>query len=77
MTLGQVIRHYRKERKLTQTRLAQALGVSQGLISFWESGRDEPSIEMLRQLASTLEIPTSALVEGIAKKQPEQLVAAE
>jgi DNA-binding XRE family transcriptional regulator len=46
-TLGWDIRHAREDRAISQTRLAGAAGISQGLLSMVESGRVEPSVTTL------------------------------
>ena len=38
LTLAENIRTFRKERNLTQERLAEALGVTVGAVYKWESG---------------------------------------
>mgnify|MGYP002508820047 CR=1 FL=1 len=42
------IRELRKQRKLSQEELAEALFVSRTAISKWESGRGYPNIESLK-----------------------------
>lgn len=57
----------RKELRLTQEALAEALGVEQPTISGWESGRREPeNIARFQQLASVLKCDPSWLVFGVA-----------
>jgi len=40
--LGQALRQYRIRARINQADMAEVLGVSQGQISRWESGRDSP-----------------------------------
>ena len=58
------LRAQRKLRGMTQTALAEKIGVSHELISAWECGRSRPSQYMLIQLSKTLGIP----VKGIKSK---------
>ncbi len=52
-----LLRSWRKSRKLSQGHLALEAGVSQRHLSFLESGRSSPSREMVLQLANTLSLP--------------------
>ena len=56
-TFGNLLKHWRKQRNFSQLDLALASDVSQRHISFLESGRANPSQEMILQLASVLDIP--------------------
>jgi len=56
-TFGNLLKHWRKQRKFSQLDLALASDVSQRHISFLESGRANPSQEMILQLATVLDIP--------------------
>ena len=56
-TFGNLLKHYRKQRNFSQLDLALASDVSQRHISFLESGRANPSQEMILQLATVLDIP--------------------
>ncbi|MCB1693309.1 MAG: helix-turn-helix transcriptional regulator [Pseudomonadales bacterium] len=52
-----LLRGWRKSRKLSQWNLALDAGISQRHLSFLESGRSAPSREMVMLLAGTLELP--------------------
>ena len=54
----------RRERGLTQAALAESLDVLPNQISIYESGKSEPSLGVLRQLALALSVSTDALVFG-------------
>jgi transcriptional regulator with XRE-family HTH domain len=56
-TFGNLLKHHRKLRNFSQLDLALASDVSQRHISFLESGRANPSQEMILQLANVLDIP--------------------
>ena len=56
-TFGNLLKYWRKLRKFSQLDLALASNVSQRHISFLESGRANPSQEMILQLATVLDIP--------------------
>ncbi|OYU70802.1 MAG: transcriptional regulator [Alphaproteobacteria bacterium PA2] len=51
------LRDWRQKRRLSQLDLALASGVSQRHVSFLESGRANPSRNMILQLSETLDVP--------------------
>ena len=52
-----LLKHWRRQRGLSQLDLALAADVSARHVSFLETGRSNPSPEMVLQLAATLAIP--------------------
>lgn len=52
-----LLREWRQKRRLSQLGLALSSGVSQRHVSFLESGRANPSRNMILQLSETLEVP--------------------
>jgi transcriptional regulator with XRE-family HTH domain len=54
---GKLLREVRTARRLSQLDLAMRADVSQRHLSFIESGRAQPSREMILQLAQTLDLP--------------------
>ncbi len=56
-SLGDLLRDWRKRRHQSQLALALQAGVSQRHLSFVESGRAQPSREMVLHLAEQLDIP--------------------
>ena len=52
--LAERIYSLRKERGLSQERLAEAVGVSRQTVSKWERGAAEPELEKLRALADAM-----------------------
>lgn len=61
MTIGDTIRHHRKQQKLTQAQLAARVGVSAQAISKWETGAGFPDVSQVVPLARALGITTDAL----------------
>jgi transcriptional regulator with XRE-family HTH domain len=51
MEFKDVLRNLRKEKGVGQVELANAIGVSKGVISFWETGRNEPTLQALKKLS--------------------------
>jgi transcriptional regulator with XRE-family HTH domain len=58
--IGEQLQSWRRRRHLSQLALATEAEVSQRHLSFIESGRAQPSREMVLHLAQALEIPTRA-----------------
>lgn len=56
-TVGDLTRHWRRARRMSQLDLALEAGVSTRHLSFIESGRAQASPEMLRRLANRLAMP--------------------
>lgn len=48
------IREKRLSKKITQSDLAEMLGLTQGIISSWECGRNKPSMKAARRLSIAL-----------------------
>ena len=61
-TLGERIARLRKERRYSQTELAEKIGVSQKLISDYEINRLRPPYENIIKLALTFGITTDELI---------------
>jgi len=56
-TIGEFIRQHRVARGLTQTALAERLGVVQGAVSNWENEYNDIRREDFVRVAEALEIP--------------------
>ena len=59
--IGEVIRSLRKERQITQEKLAEALGVSFQSVSRWENGLAYPDITLVPILARFFNVSTDTL----------------
>ena len=62
--LAERIYSLRKERGLSQERLAEAVGVSRQTVSKWERGAAEPALEKLRALAEVFGVSLDSLAGG-------------
>lgn len=49
--LAQKLREFRKKQGLTQEQLAEAMGVTVGAVSKWESGASTPDVSLILELA--------------------------
>lgn len=61
-TIGNNILRYRKERKMTQSELAQKIGVTFQAISKWETGHSVPETSNMSSLAAALEVSIDTLL---------------
>lgn len=60
--LGEKIKKYREEKKITQVEVAEVLGVKPATVSKYEAGTLEPNIESLKKLAELFEISVDELL---------------
>lgn len=60
--LSENIRAFRKERKMTQEQLAEAMGVSVSAVYKWESGQSTPEIHLILELADLFHVSTDVLL---------------
>lgn len=76
--LGNQLKRLRKERKITQTDLAQVLGVTQQAVGTWETGRTSPDPATLMQLAEYFSVSVDTLLgrAGIAANSVQPYSAA-
>ncbi len=62
MQINEVIRKYRKQKKLTQEEMASKLGVTAPAVNKWESGASTPDISLLAPIARLLGITLDELL---------------
>ena len=55
--MGELLRHWRADRRLSQSALALEASTTARHLSFIESGRSQPSPEMVMRLARALDVP--------------------
>lgn len=65
MVLGKKIIRFRKQKKMTQLQLADAIGVSRGYIAKIERGKKRPEIKTLALIANELGISVIELLEDL------------
>lgn len=66
--LGTRLKQIRQAHQLTQTALADQLHVSRQTISSWETGRNQPDIATITQLATLYAVPVTALLSDTVTK---------
>ena len=54
----------RKKKKITQSELAEQLGVTDRAVSNWENGRNMPDLSLFKPLCDELEITINELISG-------------
>ena len=60
--IGEEIAFRRKRHRLTQGQLARALGLTQGAVSHYESGRNTPTFKTLVEISTALGCKPSELL---------------
>ena len=61
MSVGENIRRYRKLRGMTQTQIAEAVGLTEGAVRHYESGIRAVKPELLESIADILGVSVNAL----------------
>lgn len=62
--IGERISNLRKQKGLTQLQLAEQLNISDKAVSKWESGKGDPSLELLQLLSRTFNCSIDYIVTG-------------
>ena len=70
-SLGEVLKKYRTDCRMTQEFVAETLGVSRQAVSKWESGASDPSTTNLLALAKLYCVSAEELLNGISRKGAE------
>ena len=63
MTIKNTLPRARKDRGITQEELAERLFVTRQAVSRWETGKTVPSIDMIKLIATVLDVPVMTLVD--------------
>ena len=64
MKFAEIFKSLRKDKELTQEQLAEVLGVSPQIVSRWENGVSQPSLELLPTIASYFETSAGGIAVG-------------
>ena len=62
--IGKFIAELRKEKKITQSELAEKLGVTDRSVSNWENGKNMPDLSLFKPLCDILSISINELMSG-------------
>lgn len=68
---GARIKAARLQKGMSQTELAERLGVSQPAVAHWESGAHAPRFALLPRIAAVLEIPREEIAPKRGRKPPQ------
>lgn len=63
VTVGDIIRLYRKEMGLTQKRLSELTGIAEITIRSYEAGKFRPKTEQMKKLSDALGIQISEMMD--------------
>lgn len=58
------LKQIRKERRLTQVKVAMDLNISREALSHYENGRREPSIDLLVKMSAYFDVSIDFLIRG-------------
>lgn len=72
--VGLEIKRLRKENKLTQAELAEAIGVSKSSIEKYETGRTNPSVDVQGKLAKLFNIDEDFIIKIAAKEAAQSYI---
>ena len=61
---GQTIKRLREEKNLTQTQLAEQIGVSCKAVSKWETSKGLPDVTLIEPLSQALGVSVTELISG-------------
>ena len=67
--IGSFLKELRKEKGLTQEKLAEQLNVSNRTISRWETGSNMPDISMLVEIADFFNVSIPEIIDGERKSE--------
>lgn len=59
---GEILRDLRVSKNLTQPQLAELVGVSKGMISFWENNVNEPKLSNIKTLCLIFDVSADYLL---------------
>ena len=71
--LEQRLKELRKRENITQVQFAKIFDISAGTIAMWETGKREPSIDMLVKIANYFDVSVDYLLGKTNKKTPADL----
>lgn len=66
------LKRFRKQNHMTQTQLAEKIGVGRSAVSMYEMGEREPDFETLEAIADTFNVDMALLIGTETKKAPSE-----
>jgi len=74
-TVGTNIRHFRKRQGLSQEDMATELHVTRQAVSNWETGKAFPDIDMLKQIAASLQVSVNDIIYDTAERRSKRIIS--
>ena len=71
--IGQYIKELRKSKKLTQEELADKLYISRQAVSNWETGKDAPSVDNVKDISKIFDVSIADIYAGEEIKDKQTL----
>ncbi len=68
-TIPKNIKRLRQKKSLTQEELGEKLFVTRQAVSNWETGKNQPDVDMLKSLAEVLEVDIKEVIYGPAPNE--------
>ncbi len=62
MNIGQAIRLLRQKQEMTQSELAERIGMTVNAVSSWELGKSFPPKESIKRICNAFQVPESYLM---------------
>lgn len=75
MSFSEKLHELRIANNLSQKKMADALGVAQSSINYWEKGQRDPSIMIVEKIAAYFHVDVDYLLDLTASKEPITLAA--
>ena len=75
MEVKDILKSRRQELNLTMKEVATSVGVNEGTISRWESGKTEPTLENAKYLSMYFDVSVDYLIGLTYTKTPSRLLA--
>ena len=72
-SIGSRIKDLRKQQNVTQEKMGSDLNIDRSIISRWESGKMEPTIEQLKMISYYFRIPISLFFDEMMLKRERKI----
>ncbi|MBN1855674.1 MAG: helix-turn-helix transcriptional regulator [Dehalococcoidia bacterium] len=73
-TVGKNIQHFRKRHGLSQEDMATELHVTRQAVSNWETGKAFPDIDMLKRIATFIEVSVNDIIYDAAERKSKRII---
>lgn len=73
-SIGAHVRLLRRQRRMTQQELANAIGVARSTVAFWETDRGDPDTGTLSRIGDVLDVPLEMFLTGMITRRQQVTV---